>query len=410
MHDDPSNTHRRAERVTMLLENFPYPQDPRVRNEAQSLVAAGHSVEVIAPRSPGQPVREEIGGVAVRRFPVFRLRGRGALTILVEYATAVVALNAAAVRALVRGATVLHIHNPPDIAFPAAFLFRLAGRRVVFDHHDLAPELVQVKFGARRFVRLARICERLTFSAAHHVLATNESRAELAATRGGKAASEVTVVRNGPPESWTHLPLRVREGALDPVRLGYVGAIASQDGVEGIADVLECLNDRGVRARLVVIGDGDARPALETSLAQRGVADAAEILGWVPHERVPELLEDVDVCVDPAPSSALNDRSTMIKLAEYMALGKPTVAYDLAETRYTLQSAGVLVPSGDYRAFADAIARLAADAELRRSLAARARERARGLTWEQSELALLRAYASFNGHPSSNGTGSPRLR
>jgi glycosyltransferase involved in cell wall biosynthesis len=269
----------------------------------------------------------------------------------------------------------------------------------VYDHHDLAPELAEVKFGARRLVQFAQICERLTFSVSNHVLATNLSRAEIASTRGGKRAADVTVVRNGPRASWTRLPVRVRDGVLDPVRLAYLGAIASQDGVDGVANVLASLRDRtpSVRASLTVIGDGDARPALEAALERQQVADLVEIVGWVPSERVPYLLQEADVCVDPAPSTSLNDCSTMIKLAEYLALGKPTVAYDLRETRYTIAGAGILAPPHDVDAFADAIARLAADPELRRLLSARARERAHALTWEQSEPALLAAYASLNG-------------
>jgi glycosyltransferase involved in cell wall biosynthesis len=114
------------------------------------------------------------------------------------------------------------------------------------------------------------------------------------------------------------------------------------------------------------------------------------------------LLQEADVCVDPAPASALNERSTMIKVAEYLALGKPVVAYDLLETHRTAGDAAMLVPAGDSRAFAGAIARLAEDPVLRNGLAARARERARELTWEHSEVALLGAYATLAGETNAN--------
>jgi Glycosyl transferase 4-like domain len=146
----------------MLLENNPYPQDIRVRNEAQSLVAAGHRVEVVAPRAHGQPVRERVDGVVVRRFRAADATSQGISGMLREFLVAAVALHLAAVRALVRGGTVLHIHNPPDILFLAV---------------------------------------------ANHVLAANESHAEIAVKRGGKAPGDVTIVRNGPPASWTRLPL-----------------------------------------------------------------------------------------------------------------------------------------------------------------------------------------------------------
>ena len=390
----------------MLLENNPYPQDIRVRSEAESLVAAGHRVEVVAPRADGQLAYERIRGVEVRRYRPYAADGRSMWGILLEYAVAVVALNAGALRALARGATVLHLHNPPDILFTAAVLFRLAGRRVVFDHHDLGPELVAVRFRSRWLVRLATWSERLTFALANHVLAANESHAQIARGRGGKQAREVTVVRNGPPSSWTRLPLRARDGKLNAVRLVYVGAIAAQDGVDALAEVLARLREHEppLGAHLTVIGDGNARDSLEAALARWRTADAVTITGWVAPERVPELIQEADVCVDPAPRSELNDRSTMVKVAEYLALGKPVVAYDLLETERTAGGAAVLVPAGDTRAFAAAIAALAEDPAVRLDLAARARARAQALTWECSQEALVSAYASFG------GTGTPRLR
>lgn len=390
-----------GERVTMLLENQPYPQDPRVHREALSLVAAGHTVEVVAPRGDGQPARELLEGVQVRRFRAVNLPALGAAGLLLEYAVAAWALHVAAVRALARGATVLHLHNPPDLFFTAGAMFRLAGRRVIFDHHDLSPELVEVRFGPGLLQRAAALCERLTFAVASHVLAANESHAELAVRRGGKHPRQVTVVRNGPPASWTQMPIRLRPGALGEVRLAYVGSVAEQDGLDGVAGILARLRELapGVQAQLSVIGDGDGVPEVRAALASHGVSSSVKLLGWVPASRVPELLQEADVCVDPAPPTPLNERSTMIKLAEYMALGKPVVAYDLLETRRTLGDAGLLAAPGDPQAFAERIALLAADGELREQLAERARERARQLTWEHSEAALLAAYGALrNGH------------
>lgn len=385
------------QRVTMLLENNPYPLDVRVRCEAESLVAAGHEVEVIAPRATGEPARETVRGVRVRRFRGFDAKTGSPWAMLAEYVVASLALHAHAIRALAGGSSVLHLHNPPDILFPAGAMFRLAGRKVVFDHHDLGPELVAVRSGKGPLVTLARACERLTFAVASHVLAPNASHAHIARRRGAKAAEEVTIVRNGPPRSWMEMPVPVRKGRLDTVHVAYVGAVALQDGVEGLAAVLASLRAHAphLDVRLTVIGDGNARSALEAELLRFGVSEGATITGWVPLETIPELLSEADVCVDPAPASPLNDRSTMMKVAEYLALGKPIVAYDLVETRATVGDAALLVPSGDVEQFARQIQRLAEDPQLRAVLARRARERAAELTWEVSAARLVAAYAGF---------------
>lgn len=378
----------------MLLENNPYPQDVRVRSEAESLAAHGHQVLVIAPRGAGQPRRERLNGVEVRRFRLVDGSARGALGFLLEYAIAAVALHVGAIRQLCGGATTLHLHNPPDILFPAGAIYRLAGRRVVFDHHDLFPETIEVKLGSATAVRVANACQRLTIAVADHVIATNASYAEVA-RRSGKREDEVTIVRNGPPAAWIDRPLAARTGVLEEIRLAYLGAISSQDGVDGLAAILAALRERpdSVRAVLTVIGDGDGRPAVERALADHGVLGQVTFTGRVAPGDVPPLLEAADVCVDPAPPTDVNQRSTMTKIAEYLALGKPVVAYDLLETRRTAGDAALLVPPGDAGAFAEAVHRLAVDPDLRLRLARDGRERAASLTWARSEEALLSVYS-----------------
>ena len=396
----------------MLLENNAYPQDVRVRHEAESLVAAGHSVEVVAPRHPGQPRRELVNRIEVRRFRTIHPKRASVLALVIEYAGAMVALHRAAVRALLRGSTVLHIHNPPDVLFMAGALFRLAGRCVVFDHHDLGPELVSVRLHSRILVWIARAGERLTFAVATHVLAANDSHAEVAIERGHKTSGDVTVVRNGPPAGWLRMPMLHRPGRLASVRLAYLGTLAEQDGVEGLAPVLANLRDRNpqIDVGLTIIGDGDGRRAVERELRRWRVDQHVRFVGWVGIEEVPGLIREADICVEPAQASELNERSTMIKLAEYLALGKPVIAYDMLETRRTVGDAAVLVRPDDARAFAEQIARLASDPFGRLSLARRAREHARTLTWERSEAALLHAYSSFMAARPSRRSVTPGSR
>lgn len=383
----------KRERITMLLENNPYPQDVRVRSEAESLARAGYRVTTVAPTDGSQPARERINGVDVVRFRLVDGSSGGRIGFLREYLVAAVALHVWAVRELWRGSNVLHIHNPPDILFPAGALYRLLGRRVVFDHHDLFPETIDVKFGPGLASRFAAMCQRITIATANHVIATNQSYAEVAYS-AGKKADEVTMVRNGPPAGWMRLASKPRDGVLMQVRIAYLGAMSSQDGVDGLAAILTRLRGGSdpVDIRLIVIGDGDARPLLAADLAARGLTDCVTFTGRVAPDQVPSLLADVDICVDPAPATDVNKRSTMTKVAEYMALAKPVVAYDLLETRRTAEDAALLVPPGDVDGFASAIRLLARDPELRSRLAAAAHRRASSLTWQHSERALLQVY------------------
>lgn len=381
-------------RVVMLLENFWYPQDIRVRDEAESLASAGYDVEVIAPRAPGQSSSERVGAVNVRRFRAFCPQSSGAAVLALEYLIAIPALHLHALRALLGGASVLHLHNPPDLLFPAGIVYRLAGRRVVFDHHDLFPELAYVKTANRRVEAVGRIAERLTYAVADHVLATNESYAEVARTRGRKQPHQVTVVRNAPPDAWLDRPSdrRFDTDGVGPLRLGYLGELSDQDGVDSLIPLVGRMRERGVDVHLTIVGDGDARPRLERAVAQQALTGQVTFTGWVGHDEVPELLAGIAVCVDPAPATELNHRSTMTKIAEYLCSGCPIVAFDLIETRRTAGDAALLVAPDDEAGFIDAVISLAQDGERRRQLSTAARKRARSLSWSHSELALLDAY------------------
>lgn len=392
----------------MLLENNSYPRDVRVRAEAESLVRAGHEVTVAAPRGPGEPRRERIRGVQVVRFKNIDGSGHGIVGFLGEYVMAGLALHWAAVRELVQGATVLHLHNPPDIFFGVGLLYRLAGRKVIFDHHDLFPETIEMKFELGIAVKMARLCQRLTFAVAHRVISTNESYAEVAHVAGRKRAKDVTIIRNAPPAAWTDLPLRRRGGILERLNVAYLGAISIQDGVHELAPILARLREGAgpIDVRLTIIGAGDARGTVEQALAEHGVLDRVTFTGWVATEDVPRLVQEADVCVDPAPATEVNERSTMIKIAEYLALGKPVVAFDLLETRRTAKDAALLVRRHDHRAFANAIARLARDPGLRAELEEKARRRAAELTWPHSESALLTMYSALR---REGGNVEPRL-
>jgi glycosyltransferase involved in cell wall biosynthesis len=380
-------------RVTMLLENNPYPQDVRVRSEAESLVEGGYEVTVIAQRAPGQPRRETLGGVRVHRF---RLPETPATTagFILEYALANGHLYLGALRQLLAGTEVLHMHNPPDTLFGIAFIARAMGRKVVFDHHDLAPELFEAKFGPSRVVSLLRLFERLTFRSANLVLAANESHRDIAMTRGRVPGGRVTVVRNGPPLAALGVATDPRGGVLADPHLVFLGSMESQDGVDSLISLLVDLErDHGIGgARLTFVGEGTRREPIAEAVAAAGLQDRVRFTGLIPHAEVPAQLAQADICIDPAPCTDLNQRSTMIKIAEYMAARRPVVAFPLLETRHTAGDTVAFGKCGDHRSLVAAVASLAREPERRLDLARRGYERAKELTWEASAAQLLAAY------------------
>jgi glycosyltransferase involved in cell wall biosynthesis len=380
-------------RVAMLLENQPYPRDVRVRAEAESLTQAGYRVTVLAPNVGGQSWTETVDGVRIRRYRLPMADGstRG---YLIEYGVAHVQLFFRALVELAAGARVVHIHNPPDTLFPIALVARALGRSAVFDQHDLFPELLASRFRASRLVDLAVWAQRAAARAASIVLVTNESQRDLVVRRAGRPPDRVFVVRNGPRGETLASSPRSREGVLTEPRLIYVGELGPQDGVLLLPEMLS--RPSLASARLTVVGDGSCREQLERRFAAvDGLAERVRFTGHQPHWRVPELLADADIAIEPAPPSDFNNLSTMVKIAEYLGAGLPVVAFELLETRRTAGDAVAYAPDGDIAALADEVARLAADPARRAELALAGRARAEELVWERSEATLLAAYSSL---------------
>jgi glycosyltransferase involved in cell wall biosynthesis len=373
----------------MLLENFTYPQDTRVRNEAESLACAGHRVTVLAPRGPGQAARERLRGVEVRRYRTI-WAGRSPWSYALEYAIAHLQLFSRSLLALLQGADTLHFSGPPDTLALAGFAARLVGRTVVFDMHDSGPELFEAKFGSSAALGALRLAQRAAIGCAHHVIVTNETQREIAIARGGRSRHDVTIVRNGPRTSEFPNPPDGRPGELAAPKLVYVGTLDVQDGVLELPELLRAPALAG--AHLTIVGDGAARAELLSRCDRAGVAERVIFTGHVPHARVADLIAEADIGLDPAPGTELNQGSTMIKVAEYMGCGRPLVAYDLLETRRTAGTAALYAPCGERQAFIDLICDLVRDGERRLQLGRLARERALELTWDRSEQALRAVY------------------
>ena len=206
--------------VVMVLENCTYPLDARVRMEAESLVERGMSVEVLAPREPGQPARECIRGVRVTRFRLREGNGR-ILSTAVEYLAAVLALTPAILARLVRTRSgTLHVHNPPDLFFPLLWLARRRGWTTVFDHHDDAAGMLHDKLGrATRAASILAWMRDQSARAADLTVTTNETQRALVEA----VARRVIVVRNSPPVWFAQQRPSPPAGRARLVFLGEIG-------------------------------------------------------------------------------------------------------------------------------------------------------------------------------------------
>jgi glycosyltransferase involved in cell wall biosynthesis len=384
--------------ILILVENLPSPFDRRVWQEATALREAGYKVSIICPTGKGYEAKfEQIEGINIWRYDL-PVEGEGAIGYAIEYSVALLRTFVLCWRVLLtEGFDVIQACNPPDLFFLIGRFFKLFGKKFVFDHHDINPELYEAKFGRRDFFyRLLLKLERWTFSAADVSLATNESYRRIAIERGGMPPERVFVVRSGP--SLQRLKIGPPDERLKCGRrylVGYVGVMGKQEGVDYLLRAVRhlVLEQGRTDIHFGLVGGGTSLDAMKTLAAELGVAQYVTFTGRVPDHEMLAMLNTAEVCVNPDLANEMNDMSTMNKIMEYMALGKPIVQFDLAEGRFSAQAASLYANRNDPVDLAAKIVELIDDPARRAVMGKCGRERVeRELEWRHEAPKLIKAY------------------
>jgi glycosyltransferase involved in cell wall biosynthesis len=391
-------TAQKPRRVLIIVENLPVPFDRRVWQEATTLQQAGYEVSIICPKGKGyEKGHEVIDNIYIYRHAL-PIEASGAAGYAIEYSWALFWEFVLTLRVLwTRGFDVVHACNPPDTIFLIGRFFKLFGKKFIFDHHDINPELYEAKFGRRDlFYKLLVALERWTFRTANVSIATNESYKKIAVQRGGKRPERVFVVRSGPDlrrlKTVPPVP-ELKQGRQYLV--GYVGVMGKQEGIDyllrGVQHIVRDLKRTDIHFGLV--GGGTELEDMKAYARELGVADYVTFTGRVPDQQMLEMLNTADVCVNPDVANEMNDKSTMNKVMEYMALGKPIVQFDLTEGRFSAQEASLYADKNNELDLARKIVRLLDDAELRERMGRFGRTRVENeLEWKYEVPKLLAAY------------------
>ena len=387
-------------KILIIVENLPVPFDTRVWQEATTLAANGYTVSVICPVGKGYMAKEEtLDGVHIFRHPL-PPEGNGAIGYFREYGSALreeLRLAKKVYREI--GSDVIHGCNPPDDIYMVASFFKKYGVKYVFDHHDICPELFEAKFGSTKglLYKSQVWLERQTYKHCTFAFVTNESYRRIAIERDRMPPERVIVLRSGPKlERLRQLPPdpSIRRGY--PYMVGYLGVIGQQEGVEYILQAAQYIKERENNVFWGIVGGGPHLEAMKKQAHAMGLDDCVEFTGRVPDEQMLRYLNTADVCVNSDTYNAMNDKSTMNKVLEYMALGKAIVQFDLTEGRYSAQDASLYAKRNDAVDMAEKIRQLLADPELRERMGRYGHERiVNELSWDNTSKALLEGYEKF---------------
>ena len=278
-------------------------------------------------------------------------------------------------------ADVVVVSSPTFFSILSAWLLaRIKRARFVVEVRDLWPAIF-VELGVlknRLLIRVLEAVELAAYRAADAVVVVTDGfRDDL--VRRGIAATKVHTIRNGvdldrfQPLAGDHRATRRRLGAADGETLAlYIGAHGLSHGLLAIADAAAKLTDQPIH--FAFVGEGAMKRQLEDHVRELGVTNITTVPG-VPRDEVPELLGAADICLVPLRDVPLFETFIPSKIFEYFGAGKAVVGAVRGEPATILREGGALVVDPeDSAGIAGAIDELAADADRREAMGARARQ------------------------------------
>lgn len=389
--------------ILIIVQNLPVPFDRRVWQEAVSLRRAGFGVTVICPKKNMYTKSVELlEGVQIYRYSMLHDADKATLGFVIEFISCWLATLWLAIKVYIHEPFhAIHACNPPDTYFALALLFRPLGVKFVFDHHDLCPEMYLAKGRTKRGIlyRSLVLLERLTLRSADAVIAVNESHRDIAIRRDKIDVDKITIVRSGPRLVWSEVhPVFPERKKGRRYLVVFLGEMGSQDGIEYLLRAIREYADSYPKDVLfTLIGGGPEQPRMVEMAHHLGLDDWIEFTGRVSEEKILwEFLATADLCVAPDPFTEYGDLSTTNKIIEYLAFGKPVVAFDLTEHRRTARDAAEYVEPNDVVQLSITTHNLLLDDARRGDMGRRGRQRFRdGLAWENSERELIALYSKL---------------
>jgi len=382
--------------ILIIVENLSVPFDRRVWNEATTLQKHGAKISVICPKMKGFNKKYEvIEGIEIFRHPLL-VEARGKIAYFLEYSSALFWEFVLSLRIYLKSRFhVIHACNPPDLIFLIALPFKCFGVKFVFDHHDINPELYLAKYNKRGlFYKFLLWVERATFRFADFSIATNESYKKIAVDRGKMDPNKVAVVRSGPDlKKFVKTPGNLIYKKGKKYLIGYLGVIGEQEGIDlllyAIQNIIKDRND----IQFAIIGGGPSLEIHKRKAHQLHLSEFVDFYGRVSDEMMIEIINTADICVNPDKYSAMNDLSTMNKIMEYMALGKPIVQFDLKEGRVSALESSLYAKNNDPIDFARCILHLIENENLIKSMGEYGYQRVfQELSWAKEQEKLIRFY------------------
>jgi len=317
-------------RICMIVFSH-YPADPRVRREAEALIQAGMSVDVIALKGLNDKSKETVTSVNIYRLPVHQKRA-GKFRYILEYcAFIILAFLKLSMLHLPKKYDIIHVHNMPDILVLSSLLPKLMGAKIILDLHDPMPELFMTKYalGSAHFIINAlKFLEKVSIHYADLVLTPNIGFRELFIQRGCPP-EKIHIILNSPQEEIFHKRHHntKKVSPNDQFDLMYHGLIAERNGLDTALKAISYVCNKIPNIKFHVFGNGDS--FVKTFLdmvAQLELFEIVQYYGHVPLETISETIESINVGIIPNKKTPFTDNNLPTRIFEYLCKSRPVIA------------------------------------------------------------------------------------
>lgn len=385
-------------RIAMVVFSH-FPSDTRVLREAEALVEAGISMDVICLRGEGQPSRERVNGINVYRIHLERKRA-GKLRYLWEYAYFfIAAFIRLSLLHTIKGYRIIHAHNLPDILVFTALFPKMTGSKVILDIHDLMPEFYARKYGipeSHWIIKGIQYLERISAKFANHVVTASPFFRKSLIERSSTPEECTTILNLPDPKYFYSINTVDNSRKNGNFRIIYPGTLGEIHGVDIAIKAIKRIteeSDIGIEFHIYGRGAVKERNRLIIMTKELNLGDFVYFHMGVPIDKLAAVLKSMDVGVVTKRDGVHAQDAISTKLFEFAEVGLPAVvSRTKSDSLYFNDSMVMFFEPENEKDLSDCIIRLYKNPELRKSLSKEAKKLSEQLNWETEKMKLRGIY------------------
>lgn len=395
-----------AGRVGMLAHAY-YPQDVRIRREAEALAEFGFETHVVCLKKREQDTGrqqlnyEYIKGVHTHRMPLSKKRG-GVFRYLFEFlAITVFGMIKLTKMHASNSFDIIHVHNMPDILIYSAMFAKWTGAKILLDIHDPMSELFQVNYSIKEnnlFLRFLKFQEVISYKFANHLITVSDPMRQNVSDKSGVEKEKITVVQNVPDLKIFPVNHKLHEwpGHKDHFTLLYAGTITEHYGLDIAVKAVAIACQDISNIRLLLIGEGNRiKQVLELGKTLK-ISDRIEYLKPVRHEKIKEFMAKADVGISTHRESAFGDLYFSNKLVEFLSQGLPVLTSKTKTVlEYLPEDSVFYFKPEDAEDCAQQLIKIYHDLDLVNKKMGRAREIVQRLNWQIEKEKFIKNYVKL---------------